>query len=209
MAILKSKLIVGTGDFLDIAFNAWRSKVPNVDVKRHDVAQDRSHYFDLAFLDEYSPGETSMFAAFDNRFLNFKRLELMGAIKGRGFEMEPYIGAGAVIGTGAKIGENSFISEGAIVGAEAKLGYNVFIGSRAVVGYAAEIGRAAWIEAAVVVGRRSRVGAHTTVGLGVIVADGVEFGRYCLVERPGVYRESVAEKTYHLAGFDFPVSIFN
>lgn len=206
---MKSKLIVGTGDFLDIAFDAWRAKMPDADVKRHDIAQDRSHNFDLEFLDGYSPGETTMFAAFDNRFLNFKRLELMAAIKGRGFQMEPYIGVGALVGAGARIGENSFISDGAVIGAQARLQHNIYVGPRAVIGYASQIGQSAWIEAAVVIGSRAKIGAQVLLGEGVSIAEQVEIGRMCLLDMPGHYRENLPEKVFYVFPFDGPVRIFN
>ncbi|MFM9972449.1 MAG: hypothetical protein ACKVQK_29045, partial [Burkholderiales bacterium] len=167
---MKSKLVVGAGDYLDIAFYAWKSWGRDMVVERLEIRQDESYYFDFSFLDRYSPEETSMFAAFDNRFLNFKRLELMGGIKRRGFRMTPFIGAGALVGDGAKIGENSFISDGAIIGAAASLQHNIFIGPRAVIGYAAEIAQSAWIEPAVVIGTRARIGAQSILGLGVSIA---------------------------------------
>lgn len=206
---MKSKLVVGSGDALDIAFHAWKAKDPGMVVEKHEVRQDPSYTFDLGFLDRYTPEETSMFAAFDNRFLNFKRLELMGAIKGRGFYMDPYIGVGAVVGSGAKIGQNSFISDGAVIGAQARLHYNIYLGPRAVVGYAAEIGQSVWIEAAVVVGVRVSIGAHSILGEGVSIANKVQVGRMCHIDTPGHYRENVPAKAFYKPPFDGPIRIFN
>lgn len=209
MAILKSKLVVGAGDFLDIAFHAWKARAPDIDVQRHEVAQDRSHNFDLSFLDGHSPTETSMFVAFDNRFLNFKRLELMGAIKGRGFRMEPYIGAAALVGSGARVGENSFIADGAVVGDQAHLHHNIWLGPRAVVGYAAQIGHSVWVEAAVVVGARARIGAHSILGGGVSIADQVQVGKMCVLGLPGHYAEDIPAKAFYRRPFAGPIRIFN
>ncbi len=209
MANLKSKLVVGAGDFLEIAFHAWKEKDPAIAVEKLEITQDEYHSFDLGFLDGYLPEETSMFAAFDNRFLNFKRLELMGAIKSRGFCMDAFIGGGAIVGAGVKIGENSFVSEGAVIGAAAILQYNIYLGARAVVGYAAQIGHSAWIEAAVVLGRRARIGTHTTLGLGVSVTDNIQVGRMCLIEDPGQYCENIPAKTFCKPSFEGPIRIFN
>lgn len=205
---MKSKLVVGAGDFLEIAFQAWRTRAPEIVLEKLEVNQDDSYHFDLSFLDRYSPQETSMFAAFGNHFLNFKRLELMGAIKSRGFHMDPFVDASAIVASEAKVGENSFISAGATIAAGATLHYNVFVGARTVIGYAAEIGHSTWIEAATVIGRKSRVGPHTTIGPGVILADEAEFGRLCVIDRPGVYRGSVTAKTYFLPEFELPVRIY-
>jgi hypothetical protein len=209
MVPLKSKLIVGAGDFLEIAYEAWKVKEPAMVVEKLEIGQDESHYFDFDFLNHYLPGDTSMFAAFDNRFLNFKRLELLGAIKGRGFQMEPYVSDGAIVGTGTKIGENSFISGGAIIGGQSSLQYNNYVGPRAVVGHASELGHSVWVEAAVVIGTHSKIGAQSILGEGVSVASGIQVGRMCVLDIAGHYRENIPSKTLYKSPFDGPVRIFD
>ena len=206
---MKSKLIVGAGDFLEIAYEAWRSKEPGLVVEKLEITQDASHFFDFGFLDHYLPEKTSMFAAFDNRFLNYKRLELMGAIKGRGFQMEAYISDHAMVSSGATIGENSFISDGAIIGAQARLQYNNYVGPRGVIGHASETGHSVWVDAAVVVGARSTIGAQSILGEGVSIASGIRVGKMCVLEIAGHYRENIPAKVLYKAPFDGPVRIFN
>jgi UDP-3-O-[3-hydroxymyristoyl] glucosamine N-acyltransferase len=150
-----------------------------------------------------------MFAAFDNRFLNFKRLELVGAIKGRGFQMEPYISDRAMVSPGAKIGENSFIADGAIIGSQARLQYNNYVGPRAVIGHACETGHSVWVDAAVVVGARSTIGAQSILGAGVSIAGGIQVGKMCLIEAAGHYSENIPAKSLYKSPFEGAVRIFN
>ena len=206
---MPSKLIVGAGVILDIAWAAWTQARPRLDIGRHQVMQRPDYSFDLDFLEKYSPAKTSIFAAFDNRFLNFKRLELMSLIRSRAFRMEPFVSPRASVGTGARIDDNAFIGDGAVIGAGAIVHDSAFIGERAVVGHGAEIGQGAWIEPGAVVGRRARIGSHTTIGLGVPVPDGVEVGSLCVLDVPNVYRANVPARTFYNPIFHEPIRVFN
>jgi len=206
---LPSKLIVGKGVILDVAWAAWTQADPRLGIARHEVAQRSDYSFDLGFLGSYFPAKTSIFAAFDNRFLNFKRLELATLIGSLGFRMEPFVSPRASIGTGARIGENAFVAAGAVIGAGASVQDSAFIGERAVIGHGAAISRGAWIEAAAVVGRQARIGPQATVGLGVVVADGVDIGDLCVLDVPGVYRANVPARTFYNPMFQEPIRVFN
>ncbi len=199
------KLIIGAGWPFELACEAWRSARPDLQVQPIEVTQDQAYAFDLSFLDRYSPEDAGAFAAFDNRFLNFKRLELMALIKSRGFRLEPLISPRAHVAETARIGENCFIDDGSVVGPRAELQYNCFVGAGVIIGMDARIAHSAWIERGAVLGGGTRIGSHTTLGSGVIVADGVDIGRCCVVEIPGTYRRDIPAKTFLNPDFDEPL----
>lgn len=194
---------------LDMVFAAWRQAAGDAVIERIEVTQRPDYSFDLGFLEGRSPTETTAFAAFDNRFLNFKRLELMGLIRERGFRMDRFVSPSASVAPDVKIGENSFISDGVVVGPGACIQYSSFIGARVIVGPGADVGPVTWIAPGVVIGSNVRIGAHTTLGMGVQLADGVQVGRLCVVEVPGLYRSNIGARTFFNTNFDEPIRTFN
>ena len=203
------KLIIGAGDFLDLACAAWRALEPHTAIERIALAQDDAYRFDLAFLAEHDPARVTVFAAFDDTFLNFKRLELLAYCRMRGYRLPPCVAPGAVVAAGVKLGENAFVGHGAVLAPSCHVEHNVVIGAGCSVGFAARIGHSAWLEAGAVIGDRAEIGAHTSVGSGVVVARGVKVGKLCELRVPGLHRDDIADKTYHNPNYPDPLRIFN
>lgn len=86
---MKSRWIIGRSEYLDLAFHAWKQARQDETVIRIEVPQDSEHEFDLGVLDGLNPTDGAMFVAFDERFGNFKRVELMQAAMERGFKLSP------------------------------------------------------------------------------------------------------------------------
>jgi carbonic anhydrase/acetyltransferase-like protein (isoleucine patch superfamily) len=204
---LRCKFVVGGGAALDWALAAWHEIDPDLDLRPVALEQDVSYLFDLSALDALTPDRATVFVAYDNQFLNFRRFELMGQLKARGFSMPPLVCVGALVSSTATIGENALISPGAIIGHECAIGFNTVIGAGANIGSRSHIGSSAWIEAGVLIGRGARIGANATIGHGVIVGDAVDIGKLCVVDIPGKITRNIASKTFLHASFDTPITI--
>lgn len=204
---MPSKFIVGTGAALDWAMAAWREAAPELDL----VPLSMSTTADPAEVEALLAGRdldgASAFITADARYLNFARLERMGLFRMRGLSMPPLICRGAIVGAGAKIGENSYVGSGAIVGHGCKVGFNTRIGAGARIGDGSSIGNSCWIEDGVTVGRGARIGAHVTLGSGVLVGSEVEIGKLCVIDRPGRIDAAVAAKTFLHASHAHPMVI--
>src|SRR2546427_4452258 len=74
---MKYKWIIGAGIYLEIAFNAWKQAYPEIIIEKIEVPQAQDYSFELGSLDNLDPREGTAFVAFDERFGNFKRVELM------------------------------------------------------------------------------------------------------------------------------------
>lgn len=133
---MKSRWIIGRSEYLDLAFHAWKQARQDETVIRIEVPQDSEHEFDLGVLDGLNPTDGAMFVAFDERFGNFKRVELMQAAMERGFKLESYIHSSAAIGTDVVIGLNTFVGAHAVVGHGCKIDYNTVIHAGAHLGTA-------------------------------------------------------------------------
>jgi UDP-3-O-[3-hydroxymyristoyl] glucosamine N-acyltransferase len=172
-----------------------------------EIDQDASYLFDLSVFDGLSADSATAFVACDDQFLNFRRFELMGKLKERGFSMPPLVCAGALVSNTATIGENVLVGPGAIIGHECRIAFNAVIGAGANIGSGSHIGSSSWIEAGVVIGHSVKVGANATIGHGVIVGDMVDIGKLSVVDVPGKIARNVASKTFMHASFDTPIII--
>jgi carbonic anhydrase/acetyltransferase-like protein (isoleucine patch superfamily) len=193
--------VLGSGILLDSAMAAWRAVEPALELC--PVALDpQGGPAALAALDALDLAGATAFVALDARFLNFRRLEIVDALRARGVAMPPLLES-----DGAAPGDNSWIGQGAIVQHGARIGANVHIGAGAIIGAGAVIGDSAWIDDGVVIGREAQIGAHATLGLGVIVAHGVGIGAMCVIDKPGRIEADIAARTFIHASHDRPMVV--
>ena len=205
---MKSRWIVGDGDFLDQVFHAWKQARPNESVVRVTVPQSADYVFDLQVLAGLNPAEGSMFVAFDERFGNFKRMELMQAALERGFKLEPFISPHAFVADDAVIGPNVFIDAGVCVGQGASIDYNNVVNAGAKIGNGVHLRASCWIEMGVTIGNRAAIGAHSTLRMGAMVAPGVKVGRGCELGWPQRYDKDIAAKTFFDSRYDAPIRTY-
>ncbi|WCM92726.1 hypothetical protein M5C99_20660 [Acidovorax sp. NCPPB 2350] len=201
------KYVVGHGALLEWALAAWEDTSPSLQLEPVSVGQDGDYRFDLAALAQASPADATAFVAWGPQFLNFRRLELMGELKSRGFAMPPLVCRGAQVSSSAQLGENCSIGAGAVVEPRARIGFNSHVGASVVVGAGAQIGTSAWIAAGARIGMQSKIGSNTILGDGVSIADGISIGRQCTLNLPGIQTTALADKTFLLSGFTTPVTI--
>ncbi|WCM88967.1 DapH/DapD/GlmU-related protein [Acidovorax sp. NCPPB 3576] len=201
------KFVIGTGALLAAALAHWSEVASEETLHPIDIGQDRDYRFDLGALAEASPAEATAFVVWGSQFLNFRRLELMGELKSRGFRMPSLICRGAMISATSTIGENCIIGVGASVGPGCRVGFNSVIGAGCVLGADVQIASSSWIADGVHIGMQARVGANAILGTGVIVADGVSIGKQSILDLPGRRSEPLAEKTFLLPAFPFAISI--
>jgi len=199
------KWIIGGSTFLDLAHDAWRRARPDLRVEKIALAQNAAYDFDLEVLTTLSPSEGSAFVAFDERFGNIKRIELMAAVMERGFKLEPFIGPRAVVAGGVQVGLNAFIGDGAIVGHASRIDYNSVLLPGAQVGSGAHVRPSCWFEPGVTVGNGAQVGAHSTLRTGALVAPGLRIGRNCELGWPQRYGDHVAAGTVFDPRYDAPI----
>ncbi|AJZ35305.1 UDP-3-O-(3-hydroxymyristoyl)glucosamine N-acyltransferase [Xanthomonas citri] len=205
---MKSRWIIGRSEYLDLAFHAWKQARQDETVIRIEVPQDSEHEFDLGVLDGLDPTDGAMFVAFDERFGNFKRVELMQAAMERGFKLESYIHSSAAIGTDVVIGLNTFVGAHAVVGHGCKIDYNTVIHAGAHLGTACRIKSSCWIENGVQIGAGVEIGGNSILRTGAIVRGGIKVGRSCELGWPRVYCEDVPAKTYFDARYHNPIHTF-
>ena len=205
---MKSRCIVGNGDFLEFVFQEWKQARPNETIRRIEVPQHEDYSFDLRLLDDINPAENAMFIAIDERFGNFKRMELMQAAMERGFKLEPFIHSSASLGFGVVIGLNVFVGAKAIIEVGSRIDFNTVILSGATVGAHSRIKASSWIESGVQLGAHVEIGAHGIVRMGVSVCSGVKVGKNCELGWPRMYSEDIPKKTFFDIRYDEPIRTY-
>lgn len=199
------KWIIGNGLALDRAVDAWSSLLGTATVEKIAVPQSASYEFDLGVLDALSPIEGTAFVAFDERFVNFKRVELMQAVMARGFKLAPFISPRALLAGNVQVGLNAFIGDGAIVGHGSRIDYNSVLLPGVLLGSCVHIRPSCWLESGVQVDDGAQIGAHSTLRMGALVAPKVQIGRHCELGWPQRYGQDVAAKTIFDPRYDAPI----
>lgn len=205
---MKSRWIVGGGDYLELAFHAWKEARPEESMEKIVVPQGVGHVFDLDVLNALDPAKGAMFVAFDERFGNFKRMELMQAAMGRGFKLEPFISPGAIVAMNAVIGPNAFIGAGVCMGGGVRVDYNTVVNAGATLGNGVRLRASCWLEMGVVVGDGAEIGAHSTLRTGALVAPGIKVGRNCELGWPRRYNEDLPSRTVFDTRYDEPIFVY-
>lgn len=202
---MKYKWVVGGGEYLDVAFHAWKQARPQLLVQRLEVPQNIDHSFDLSVLDSLDAADGDMFVAFDERFGNFKRMELMQAAMARGFKLEAFVHPSAVVGAGAVIGMNVFVGAQAVIGHGTRIDYNTVIHASVHLGAGAKIKPSCWVESGVQLGSAVELGAHCTIRTGALIRPQVKVGRGCELGWPRAYENDVPSKTVFDCRYDEPI----
>jgi UDP-3-O-[3-hydroxymyristoyl] glucosamine N-acyltransferase len=151
--------------------------------------------------------DASAFVAGNAHFLNFNRVELVDVLRERGVAMPPLVERGAIVAGGVEIRENCWIGAGAIIQPGSRIGANVLVGPGAIVGGGAEVGESAFIDAGVTVGHGARIGKQVTLGLGVVIGHGVEIGELCVIDKPVRIDADLAAKTFIQSSHAHPMVI--
>lgn len=203
------KYVIGTGSLLQWAMASWAEVAGDESLHAIDVGQEADYRFELRDLAELSPQDATAFVAWGPQFLNFRRLELMGELKARGFKMPALVCRGAVVAASATLGENCAVGAAAVLGALCKVGFNSYIGAAAVIGNGATLGSSVWLADGVQIGSSARVGNNATIGYGVTVENSVAIGRQCILDIPGRYNTALADKVFITAAFPSGVLVIN
>lgn len=203
------KYVIGQGALLQWALRSWAEIEPETELIPLEIGQEQ-YSFDLSAVSSLkAPSEATAFVIWNEDFLSFRRLELMGEFKARGYKMPALLCKGALISESVRIGENVSIGAGAVIGPDCQIGMNAHIGQGALLGAKVQVGKSAWVAGGVQMGMGSTLGAHSVIGQGVIVADGVSIGRQAVLAHAGRRTEPLPDKTYLLARLEQEVRIID
>ena len=199
------KWIIGNDIFFDIAYDAWQLASPAITLKKIVIPQRSNYEFDLSPLNALNPSNGSAFVAVDERFGNFKRMELISAVLHKGFNLPPLISPRAIISSNVEIGTNTFISDGVIIGYGSHIGNNSILMPGVQIGSKTHIHQSCWIESGVLIGNNVQIGAHCILRTGAIIKHEIQIGHYCELGWPQHYDRDIAPKTIFDSRYNAPI----
>lgn len=203
------KWLIGNGDFLDLAHHAWQDVSDDGDtLQRIEITQHRDHSFDLAPLENLNPEDGLMFVAIDERFGNFKRMELMQAAMLQGFKLTSCIHPSASIARDVALSPNVYIGANSVVGHGCRIDFNTVIHAGVNIGPRTRLQSSCWIDAGVQIGQSVEIGANSIVRMGASVANGVRIGKFCDLGWPRRYSEDIKNKTVFDLRYDEPIHVY-
>lgn len=205
---MKSRWVVGNGFYLDAAVAAWKKLRPEENVIRIEMPQHADYEFDLSVLEGLSPEHGAMFVAIDERFGNFKRMELMQVVMERGFRLEACISTSAIVEQNDAIGPNAFVGDGALVGGGSRVDYNAVLHAGVKIGTGAHIRSSCWLEIGVTVGSGSKIGAHSIVRMGAVVAPNIKVGKHCELGWSRLYDKDIPSRTAFDTRYEEPIYVY-
>lgn len=201
------KHIIGCGDELARALAAWRVAAPELDLHGVELKPAGGEVAIAAVLAGIDFTGASAFVALDARYLNGLRLDVMASLRLRGIAMPALVEPGALVAAGVRVQDNCWIGAGAVLQHGSRIGFNTVIGAGAIVGSGAVVGQSCWIDDGVVIGRGAQIGAQVMLGLGVIVGHGRHVGKLCIIDKPGRIDSDVTAKTFIHASHAQPIVI--
>ncbi|MCB5188961.1 UDP-3-O-(3-hydroxymyristoyl)glucosamine N-acyltransferase [Methylobacillus caricis] len=206
---MRSRWIVGGGEYLDLVYHAWKQASREEDVQKIEIVQGEDYEFDFSIFKQLSPDNGDVFIAVDDRFGNFKRMELFRAALERGFVMASHISASADVAKDVGIGKNVFIGPRAVINHGCKVEYNSVIHAGVQLGANSHLRSSVWIEPGVQIGSGVKVGAHAIIRTGAIVHSNIKIGKAAELGWPQIYSADVADKTVYDIRYDEPIYVYN
>ena len=203
------KWVIGASSYLDVAHEAWSRAFPDLRIAKVIITQDTHYRFNLEPLDALDPADGTAFVALDERFGNFKRVELMQMVMERGFKLESFISPYAMLAGDVQVGPNAFVGDGVIAGPGSRIGYNSVLRPGVQVGSSVHIRPSCWLDSGVIVGDGVQFGAHCTVRSGAVIAPHVQIGRNCELGWPRRYDKDLAPKTIYDTRYDAPIYTYD
>jgi UDP-3-O-[3-hydroxymyristoyl] glucosamine N-acyltransferase len=205
---MKSRWVVGGGVCLEQVFGTWTRAYPQDNVQRIELLPDADYAFNMAALDALDPAQGTLFVAFDERFGNFKRMELMQLAMERGFKLDPFIAPSAIVPPDAVIGPNAFIGEGVVLGIGCRIDFNAVVRDGARLGAGVHVRSSCWLETGVLVGDGADIGAHGILRMGAIVAPRVKVGKHCELGWPRLYDKDISSRTVFDTRYQEPIRVY-
>jgi acetyltransferase-like isoleucine patch superfamily enzyme len=205
---MKSRWVVGGGVCLEQVFGTWTRAYPQDNVQRVELLPGDDNAFDPRALDALDPAQGAVFVAFDERYGNFKRMELMQLVMERGFKLEAFLAPSAIVPPDAVVGPNVFIGEGVVLDIGCRVDFNAVVRDGARLGAGVHVRSSCWLETGVLVGDGADIGAHGILRIGAVVGPRVKVGKHCELGWAQRYGEDIPAKTVFDRRYPEPIRVY-
>lgn len=205
---MKSRWVVGGGFCMQHVFSSWIRTFPLEHVQKIELLPNDDYAFDLSALSTLDPSEGTMFVAFDERFGNFKRMELMQLVMERGFKLESFVSPSAIVPTGSIVGPNAFLGEGVILGEGSRIDFNAVVRDGAKLGAGVRVRSSCWLETGALIGDGAEIGSHSILRIGAAVGPHINIGKHCELGWARLYDKDVPARTVFDPRYEEPIHVY-
>lgn len=194
--------LIGGTSHLDFAKEYLDRYWPDLEICKISIDQNSQYDFNFNTLNNAIKKGDSAFIAFDGRFGNFKRLELMHFVANKGGKLINIVSPNAMVAANVKLGNNVFIGDGCIIGSNSRIDYNSVILPGSIIGSNTFIRSSNWIESGVHIGNNVTVDSNSKICTGAIISDNVKIGKNCELGWPQRYDFNISAGTFYDPKFD-------
>lgn len=204
----KNLLIVGDGEFADIAYEYFTVDSPyevvGFAVEKTFLKGNEKFGLPVVALEEaeqhFDPAETEAHVAITSTQLNRVRERLIGVTKNKGYALANFVSPKAMVWRTAALGENVFIFENNVVQHGVRIGDGCVLWSGNHVGHQTVINDFCFLSSHVVVSGYCNIGARSFVGVNACFADNVTVGADSFVGMAAVVNKSFEQPGQILNG---------
>ena len=208
MAQKKKLLLIGAGEFADIAYEYFTHdsdyEVAGFAVEGAFLAESEKFGLPVVALEEaqdhFPPDTVDAHVAVTSTKLNQVRERLADVARGKGYRLANYVSSHAFVWHTARLGENVFIFENNVVQHGVTLGDGVVLWSGNHLGHQSTIGDFCFLSSHVVVSGYCSVGRRSFVGVNASLADNITIGEDCFVALGAVVNKSFPDPGQILSG---------
>lgn len=204
----KNLLIVGAGEFADIAFEyfTFDSDYTVVGFAVEQEYLEETSKFDLPVValetvDSVFPKDSvEVHVAVTSTNLNQVRERLIGMMRGKGYRFANYVSSHAFVWRTATLGENVFIFENNVIQHGVTIGDGVVLWSGNHIGHQSRIEDFCFLSSHVVISGYCTIGRRSFLGVNCTLADHVSIASDSFIGLASVLNKSVQEPGQIMTG---------
>lgn len=154
--------------------------------------------FDIAaLLQEYSPTETEVFVALDERAVNYSRQKLIAEVRLVGYRTFNLISPRANVDGSSRLMGNIYIGDSSTVAAGCVIGMGSWLDRRVTLDSEVKLGSCVTLRAAVTLSRQVEVGSGSTLGVGTLADERTLVGKHCEWLLGGRLPATLADRSFY------------
>lgn len=204
----KSLLIIGAGEFADIAYEYFTVDsdytVAGFAVEAAYLGETTKFDLPVVALETvesvFPPDSVEVHVAVTSTALNQVRERLFGILRAKGYRFANYVSSRAFVWRTAQLGENVFIFENNVVQHGVVIGDGVVLWSGNHIGHQSRIGDFCFVSSHVVISGYCSIGRRSFLGVNATFADHVSIAADSFVGLASVLNKSVDDPGQILTG---------
>ena len=156
-----------------------------------------NYRFDLNELTaNYTPTDTEIFIALDERAVNYARHKLIADIKLAGYRLTNIVSPKAIVAENVKLQGNVYIGPGCNISTDTMIGFGSWLERQVLIDSGCKLGACVTLKMGVQLGKNVEIGRGSTLGNSSIATMGTKIGRHCEWLLPGALPHELPDGSF-------------